>query len=113
MPNLPARQCGRCGAVVPCGGQCQNCKPNSRDNYRLTAAKRGYDNAWQKVRYQKLRVDPLCECDSCQAGKKRVTVANMVHHIEPIETHPELRLVWSNLQSMNRDCHERLHGRKK
>jgi 5-methylcytosine-specific restriction protein A len=37
----------------------------------------------------------------------------LVHHIEPVETAPEKRLAVENLQSLCRDCHEELHGRRR
>lgn len=77
------------------------------DRQRPSAHKRQYDADWQKLRKQKLAADPLCECDDCQAGVKRVTGANVVDHIEPIAERPELRLVWSNLRSMAKTCHDK------
>ena len=37
-----------------------------------------------------------------------VTAATEVHHIVKIKDRPELRLEWSNLMSVCRDCHERI-----
>lgn len=77
---------------------------------RGSASSRGYDRKWRRVRAAKLRADPLCaECIS----KGRVTAADTVDHIIPIEQRPDLRLAWDNLRSMCRDCHEIHHGRKK
>jgi len=42
--------------------------------------------------------------------KGRVTIAEDVHHIKPIRTHPELRLVWDNLMSVCRECHKIIEG---
>jgi 5-methylcytosine-specific restriction protein A len=93
--------------------QRQKTKTKEYDEDRGTAAERGYDAVWAKLRKLKLRISPLCECPDCQSGYLRIRSANMVHHIKEIETHPELRLVMSNLLSMKRECHERLHGRKR
>ena len=80
---------------------------------RGSSYERGYDLAWRKLRKYKLKISPLCECTDCLNGELRVRTATMVHHIEDIETHPELRLVIENLKSMDNDCHEKIHGRKR
>jgi 5-methylcytosine-specific restriction protein A len=67
----------------------------------------GYDYDWQQLRKQFLIEHPLCECDQCAAGRLRVTMANVVNHIEDIRDRPDLRLEWSNLQAMNKRCHDR------
>ncbi len=36
---------------------------------RGTPAQRDYDADWRKVRGEKLKLNPLCECDQCQSGK--------------------------------------------
>jgi len=82
---------------------------NQRYDNRLNSGERGYSNDWQKVRKIKIKQDPLCEiCARVDIDR----VASIVHHIKPIETHPELRLVMSNLMSLCNDCHEATHGRK-
>lgn len=91
----------------PAGWRSPEQRRKDHDLERGSAAKRGYDGAWQRLRKRKLEVDPLCECDDCQAGAKRVTAANVVDHIIPIAERPDLRLVWSNLRSMQKTCHDR------
>ena len=115
---------GICSALIEHNEKyCPKCLPTEKTRHKAktkeyeqdrgTSYERGYDLAWSKLRKYKLKVSPLCECPDCMAGTKRVKSADMVHHIEPIETHPELRLVMSNLLSMARACHEREHGRKR
>lgn len=59
------------------------------------------------MRAIKLSHDPLCEqCESVGIDR----AATIAHHIRPIEAHPELRLVVSNLMSLCNDCHEAIHG---
>jgi 5-methylcytosine-specific restriction protein A len=77
------------------------------DRKRPSASKRLYDTAWQKLRKRKLVADPLCQCDDCEAGAKRVTAATVVDHIVPIAERPDLRLDWDNLRSMSKTCHDR------
>lgn len=81
-----------------------NPKAYRRPDHRQSAAARGYDRDWQRLRDAYLKAHPLCE----RCGKEP---ADTVHHIKPVETHPELRLVWENLESMGRVCHEQFHGR--
>jgi 5-methylcytosine-specific restriction protein A len=75
-----------------------------------TTAQQGYDYAWQKLRAAYLALHPLCECEECDAGRKRVRIANVVHHKREIATHPHLRLVWTNLQAMAKRCHDKHTG---
>ena len=116
MATLPKKQCGGCGQIV--SGDCPECTSKRQkewkrnyDRNRDSSSQRGYDAKWQRVRSAKLSRSPLCECGDCMAGDIRVTRATMVHHIKPVETHPELRLKMSNLLSMARQCHEKLHKR--
>lgn len=98
--NRPATVCPQCRAL--------NCTAHSRhkrqDQYRGSASDRGYDKQWSKVRAVKISIDPLCEV--CKTEGK-VTAAEEVHHDKPVATHPELRLVVSNLWSLCR-VHHRL-----
>lgn len=66
--------------------------------------------AWRKLRADKLRINPFCECPDC-AGKK--VRADMVDHIIPIELGGD-PYAMSNLQSMrNHPCHDRKRAREK
>lgn len=82
-------------------------KPSSTlPQRRPSAASRGYDRDWQRLRLMKLANDPLCECEYC-AATNRVMAAEVVDHIIPIKEQPALRLEWSNLRSMSKACHDR------
>ena len=81
------------------------------DQLRGSSHTRGYDADWRKLRVQKLQTDPLCECDDCQAGKLRITMATVVDHRISIVERPDLRLEWSNLRSMSKPCHDRRTAR--
>ena len=76
-----------------------------QDKKRGSAAQRGYGHLWRQVRRLKLAHNPICEL--CE-GWRGLTV----HHIVPIEDGGEL-LDMDNLQTLCRDCHEKIHGRKK
>jgi len=76
---------------------------------RVGRIERGYDKQWFKVRAMKLKSNPLCQrCESNGVVKPAV----MVHHIKPISSHPQLRLVIDNLMSLCHDCHEVIEGRR-
>ena len=68
--------------------------------------KRGYGAAWDKIRVIVLKRDNgLCQCDECQGGKVRLTLANEVHHIISKAKGGTDDL--SNLQAINKECHKR------
>jgi 5-methylcytosine-specific restriction protein A len=77
------------------------------NNKRLSPANRGYDSAWNRVRKAYLAAHPLCE-ECNKAG--RTKAAQLVHHKEPVDKRPDLRLSYSNLESLCKECHEKKHG---
>ena len=90
--------------------RCDNHKRQESKQYdkqRGTASQRGYDSKWVKVRDLKLKQNPLCEM--CLNDNK-TTLATLVHHIKLVSTHPELRLVMSNLMSLCVKCHDEIHN---
>lgn len=98
MAAKPPRICPRCRAAVPGGKPCPKCRPVQRDYdaKRPSAAKRGYDRTWQKVRADALARHPFC---ACGCGRPAVDV----DHIDgnPRNNHP------SNLRPMAHGCHSR------
>ncbi|WP_232317039.1 HNH endonuclease signature motif containing protein [Paenibacillus sp. D9] len=50
-------------------------------------------------------------CQIC-LRKEKLTSANTVHHIKPLETHPELALETDNLESICPACHNKEHTEK-
>lgn len=110
MPIRPSRPCRKAGCRALTrdkDGYCDNHKPEIKafnrlfDDHRGNAASRGYDWRWAKVRKLKLAMNPVCECGCGQ-------VADTVHHIQPIDRRPELRLAIDNLMALARECHERV-----
>lgn len=75
------------------------------DTRRPGARQRGYDTKWDKFRAWFLQRPGNQLCAKC--GR----LAEVVHHIIPIEERPDLRLVASNCQALCRACHEKVHGR--
>lgn len=61
---------------------------------------------WQQLREAKLTADPLCAA-CLEATPARTTLAMQVDHVQPLETHPHLWNVWSNLASLCTRCHAR------
>lgn len=64
-----------------------------QDERRGSAAARGYDRTWQRLRLMKLRATPLCESPGCDEA------ASEVDHVVPLEDGGE-RLDELNLQSL-------------
>lgn len=81
----------------------------NRNTNRGTASDRGYDAQWSKARKAYLKRYPLCE--QCEKDSK-ITPAVLVHHVKPIDE-GGARLDPRNFMSCCRDCHERIHGRKR
>ena len=71
---------------------------------RVSAACRGYDATWRKVRLAHLRANPVCVVPGC--GK----AAMDVDHIVPIRAGGG-RLDQNNLQSLCHSCHSRKTAR--
>lgn len=73
---------------------------------RPSAAARGYDRQWRKIRAAKLARDPLCE--RCQAAG-RVTPAIDVHHRRKFRQGRSidwgLKTAPANLESVCKSCH--------
>lgn len=63
-------------------------------------------NDWRMLKEKKLQ-DEQYLCERCRK------LATEVHHVKPIQTPEgwELRLVYSNLESLCVDCHNYRHGR--
>lgn len=69
---------------------------------RKSAAKRGYDRMWQKLRAAFLLENPLCV--KCREKDVFETAVD-VDHIVPHRGDDTLRLDWDNLQSLCKSCH--------
>ena len=94
----PARICAcrfriKAGDLCPCEKQ----RKAKADASRPSAAARGYDAAWRKLRDEHLKRQP--NCVAC--GKPGDTV----DHIKRVRDFPELRLDPRNLQTVCASCH--------
>lgn len=105
MPMKPRRPCSQQGCPRLTDSQyCDEHKKEAATFYNRyqrdpETAKR-YGRAWQKIRKEQLRKQPLCEM-CLRHG--RATPADQVHHIKPLAqggTHDR-----SNLMSICAPCH--------
>ncbi len=64
---------------------------------------------WQRLRERVLRRDEYM-CRECRRYG-RTTPATTVHHIYPVEEHPEWKLASWNLISLCISCHDAMHDR--
>jgi 5-methylcytosine-specific restriction protein A len=112
MPRRPKRPCTHpgCPALTEAGGPCPKHKKD-RDKERGTAAQRGYDRRWRKYRRRFLDENPLCE--ECNREGCDI-VATVVHHHREVSSRDD-PLFWEprNHAALCRECHERVHKRKR
>ncbi len=103
MPRRPPHPCQHPGCGVLVDGSDSRCPGHrrqvarEREDRRGSSTARGYGSDWQRLRLRKLQTDP--HCASCKS-QERVSLAEEIDHIQPIAERPDLRLVWSNLQSL-------------
>ena len=80
-------------------------KHNAVQPRRKTRQERGYDESWMKLRSLFLMDNPLCK--HCDEQDNRAVPATDVDHIIDIAKRPDLRLEWTNLQSLCKSHHGR------
>lgn len=115
MPKAAPRPCTKpgCGAYAVAGGRCRAHPHPAKwvaDAKRGNRHQRGYGTYWEKLRIAILRRDNYsCRCPEC-AQAPMARVADEVDHIVPKarggSDDP------SNLQAINRDCHQRKTSRE-
>lgn len=66
--------------------------------------------AWRKKRKRILDRDGW-DCQHCKRYGRKV-LATTVHHIKHLEEYPELAFVNSNLISLCKACHDKMHPEK-
>lgn len=119
----PLRPCARPGCprlVRPPDRYCREHVAWAKQ--RAAAAQRHYDEherdprivefyhspAWQALRLRAMERDAYL-CQRC-LRERRITRADTVHHIVPVEQDWSRRLDLSNVESVCRDCHARLRS---
>lgn len=104
MPRAAPRPCSSpgCPEYAQYRGRC-----TAHATVREREGRHGdYDATWRKLRKQKLLANPMCEIRTHCVNKPILEqVATEVDHRIPIAQRPDLRLVWSNLQSACHSCH--------
>jgi 5-methylcytosine-specific restriction enzyme A len=111
VPRRPPHACTSpgCPALVESGARCPEHERALRaeiDSLRPSAARRGYDAIWRRVRIAQLRREPLCRM--C-AEQRLTTAATEVDHIVALTdggTHAA-----TNLRSLCKPCHSRRTAR--
>ena len=100
MPNAPETYLGQLRKA--------NGRGRPEPERRASAAARGYDHRWQKIRAMQLRREPLCRICKTQG----LTVpATDVDHITPRRRGGSDRM--TNLQSLCHTHHSQKTGREK
>lgn len=113
MPTASLKPCRYPGCGVAVHRTLAYCAVHTKavrrqsDQLRGNAASRGYDPDWQRLRALYLAEHPVCECEECQSGLRRLLAAQVVDHRISINERPDLRLVWTNLRAMAKVCHDR------
>ena len=105
MPVKPGSPCSQpgCPARAVAHGRCaQHQRPNHWLDNRANAAARGYGSEWQRTRAAFLGSNR--ECELCGQPSQ------VAHHILPKDRGGTDEP--SNLASLCKACHERIHGRK-
>lgn len=115
MPNHPPRPCRQlyCPAIaIDSRGYCEKHKRVPYENAKERKKHQpGGDSTHKRLRIAAFHRDNGL-CQRClQAG--RYTPATHAHHIKPVLEYPELKYDLDNLQSLCRECHEVIHGRKR
>ncbi len=93
----------RCGETLDRGQRCKQCYRPPKQNGNT--AERGYDRRWRMLSERVRAEQPLCE--NCKASGI-IRPSKECHHIQPIATHPELRLVRSNIMALCVQCHQKI-----
>lgn len=109
MPFAPKHPCGQpgCGALVERGkSRCAKHAAEQGKRYdaeRLSAAARGYDRTWRRLRRMVLNRSPLC----AECGDPAIEV----HHVIALADGGEN--TFENLESLCKGCHSRKTRRER
>lgn len=100
MPQRPPKACRQPGCPN------LNCEEHKRKrvDVRPSAARRGYDRRWQKLRRAFIRANPICaDPFGLHANNNEVAMTTDVDHINP-KRDGGLD-AWDNLQGLCHSCH--------
>lgn len=120
IPRAAPRPClvPRCPGFAGPGGRCAAHRAGAprRDTDAQFDARRAEGQPWRKwyrtkrwleLRAQVLARDPLCRCELCAAGERRVRAATVADHIVPHRGDAALFWDITNLQGLAKPCHDR------
>lgn len=121
MSSRPPKPCAwaGCRALVSGAPHCATHKPmaeerrqkqikrtNKRYNENRDISDARYkQEKWRRLSIYYRKLHPLCA--QCEL-EGRVTASQMVDHLKPTKTHPELFFEWSNLRALCNPCHNRV-----
>ena len=115
MPTKAGRPCQWRGCPRVVRGDVPYCEEHAkqlareREAGRPSAARRGYDGNWRKLRAMFLRRHPLC-ADPFEIHGGRPVVATEVDHIQPLSRGGGHE--WENLQALCKSCHSKKTARE-
>ena len=91
------------------GSYCGRHVKTTKQDDRPSAARRGYDYTWQRLRRMKLNEQPLCaDPFGVHAAQGEVVVATDVHHVDVVSDGNPVLTELSRLQSLCHSCHSRV-----
>lgn len=108
MPNKAMKGCNYagCPTLIAKGRYCPEHQPMSTDMERGSAARRGYDARWRRLRDMLLATHPIC-CDPYGMHQRCgvIELATDVDHIIPRRAGGSDS--YDNLQALCHPCHSR------
>ena len=114
MPTHPRRPCRELYCPRKATGKtgyCEKHKPKASKQWGTAKGGKVYDSRYQLVRKAAMHRDQGL-CQMC-LHEGRCEPATVAHHIKTVEDYPELKYSLDNMTSLCRDCHEKIHGRKR
>jgi len=82
-----------------------------QDQQRGSSTARGYGYRWQQASKAFLLEHPLCQCEDCDEGRKRLTASSVVDHEPP--HNGDMQKFWDRKtwRALAKVCHDRKTAR--
>lgn len=106
MPTRPPTYRPPYAAAAKAQTQREYDRRRAADPRLAAAAKLRSSQAWRQLAARFLAVHPIC-------GSCRAELASQVHHLEPVESRPDLALDWDNLVPVCVACHGVCNSRER